>query len=163
MRALKPLLLLVVLAVAALLWGRHTSEPTPQGSVVSQSATPPGDVPLRDATPQAEVVSQDATPPGTAPTRSDSLPSFLPPEAADILRRIASGGPYEHRQDGVVFQNREGRLPAKPAGYYHEYTVDTPGLDYRGARRIITGGTPPQTYYYTDDHYRTFRQFEGPR
>lgn len=138
MRALKPLLLLVVLAVAALLWGRHTSEPVPQGSVVSQNATAPS-------------------------ARSETLPAFLPPEAADILRRIAKGGPYEHRQDGVVFQNREGRLPAKPEGYYHEYTVDTPGLDYRGARRIITGGTPPQTYYYTDDHYRTFRQFEGSR
>ena len=141
MRALKPLLLLVVLAVAALLWGRHTSEPTPPGSVVSQSATAPS----------------------AERTRSDTLPSFLPPEAADILRRIANGGPYEHRQDGVVFQNREGRLPARPEGYYHEYTVDTPGLDYRGARRIITGGTPAQTYYYTDDHYRTFRQFEVSR
>ena len=62
-----------------------------------------------------------------------------------------------------MFQNREGRLPAKPEGYYHEYTVDTPGLDYRGARRIITGGTPPQFYYYTDDHYRTFRPFEVSR
>ena len=151
MRALKPLLLLVVLAVAALLWGRHTSEPTPPGSVVSQSATPP-----------ASMESPSATAPVTTPSRSD-LPPFLPPEAADTLRRIASGGPYEHRQDGVVFQNREGRLPAKPEGYYHEYTVDTPGLDYRGARRIITGGMPPQIYYYTDDHYRTFRQFEVSR
>lgn len=147
MRTIKPLLLLVVLAVAALLWGRHTPEPTPQGT----------------AAPQGSAMPQDAAAPRTAPTRSDSLPSFLPPEAADILRRIASGGPFEHRQDGVVFQNREGRLPAKPEGYYHEYTVDTPGLDYRGARRIITGGTPPQYYYYTDDHYRTFRQFEGYR
>ncbi|KLD64553.1 ribonuclease domain-containing protein [Dyella japonica] len=152
MRALKPLLLLAVLAVAALLWGRHSSEPLPQGGVVSPTAAP-----------QDSVVSQEATTPVTAPTRNDTLPSFLPPEAADILRRIASGGPYEHRQDGVVFQNREGRLPAKPEGYYHEYTVDTPGLDYRGARRIITGGTPPQIYYYTDDHYRTFRQFEVSR
>lgn len=147
MRTLKPLLLLVVLAVAALLWGRHTPEPAPLGT----------------ATPQVSVVPQDAAAPRTAPARSDSLPSFLPPEAADTLRRIASGGPFQHRQDGVVFQNREGRLPAKPEGYYHEYTVDTPGLDYRGARRIITGGTPPQTYYYTDDHYRTFRQFEVSR
>ena len=134
MRALKPLLLLVVLAIAALMWGRHVPEPQPPGAVL------------------------------TVPHTSGlALPPFLPPEAADMLSRIAHGGPFEHRQDGVVFQNREGRLPAKPAGYYHEYTVDTPGLDYRGARRIITGGTPPQIYYYTDDHYRTFRQFEVPR
>ena len=135
MRALKPLLLLVVLAIAALLWGRHTPEPSPVGGGV--------------ATPQA-----------TVPASGQALPPFLPPEAADTLARIAHGGPFQHRQDGIVFQNREGRLPAMQEGYYHEYTVDTPGLDYRGARRIITGGTPPRVYYYTDDHYRTFREFE---
>ncbi|WP_199099161.1 ribonuclease domain-containing protein [Dyella sp. ASV21] len=135
MRALKPFLLLIVLVVAALLWGRHGTEPAPTGGTV--------------AAPQANSVASPST-----------LPAFLPPEAADILARIARGGPFEHRQDGVVFQNRENRLPAQPEGYYHEYTVDTPGLDYRGARRIITGGTPPQVYYYTDDHYRTFRRFE---
>jgi ribonuclease T1 len=139
MRALKPLLLLAVLAIAALLWGRHEPEPPPQSAAAPNAGT------TRTA------------------AASDALPSFLPPEAADTLRRIASGGPFEHRQDGVVFQNREGRLPSKSEGYYHEYTVDTPGLDYRGARRIITGGTPPTIYYYTDDHYRTFRQFEVSR
>lgn len=133
MRALKPLLLIAVLAMAALLWGRHTPEPSPPGAGETTAHAPQG------------------------------LPSFLPPEAADTLARIAHGGPFEHRQDGVVFQNRESRLPPKPQGYYHEFTVDTPGLDYRGARRIITGGTPPQVYYYTDDHYRTFRQFEVSR
>jgi guanyl-specific ribonuclease Sa len=147
MRSLKPLLLLVVLVVAALLWGRHSPEPSPRGT----------------ASPQTSVLPQGAPDTRSAGTQSNSLPSFLPPEAADMLRRIASGGPFEHRQDGVVFQNRERRLPAMPEGYYHEYTVDTPGLDYRGARRIITGGTPPQVYYYTDDHYRTFRQFEVSR
>jgi guanyl-specific ribonuclease Sa len=136
MRALKPLLLLVVLAIAALLWGRHTPEPSPHGATA---------------------------PAVTAPGNSGSLPSFLPPEAADTLARIAHGGPFDHRQDGVVFNNREGRLPPMPEGYYHEYTVETPNLDYRGARRIITGGTPPQVYYYTDDHYRSFRPFEVAR
>nr|WP_199042707.1 ribonuclease domain-containing protein [Dyella sp. ASV24] len=144
MRSIKPLLLIAVLAVAALLWGRHSPEPTPQGTVIPQGSTLP----------------QNASAPRTSGT---TLPSFLPPEAADTLRRIASGGPFQHHQDGVVFQNRENRLPSMPEGYYHEYTVDTPGLDYRGARRIITGGTPPQIYYYTDDHYRTFRQFEVSR
>jgi len=143
MRQLKPLLLLAVLAIAALLWGRHSPEPAPRGTVAPQAST-----------------AQNAPATRTTGATEGALPSFLPPEAADMLRRIASGGPFEHRQDGVVFQNREHRLPAQPEGYYHEYTVDTPGLDYRGARRIITGGTPPQVYYYTDDHYRTFRQFE---
>lgn len=92
--------------------------------------------------------------------RSMALPVFLPAEAATALDLIARGGPYPHPQDGVVFQNREGRLPTRERGYYHEYTVETPGLDYRGARRIITGGNPPVEYYYTDDHYRTFRPFK---
>jgi guanyl-specific ribonuclease Sa len=138
MRALKPLLLIAVLAIAALLWGRHTPEPSPPGA-------------------------GPATTHAITPSGNQGLPSFLPPEAGDTLTRIAHGGPFEHRQDGVVFQNRESRLPPMPQGFYHEYTVDTPGLDYRGARRIITGGTPPQVYYYTDDHYRTFRRFEVSR
>ncbi len=91
------------------------------------------------------------------------LPAFLPPEAHDTLRLIAQGGPFSHPQDGSVFGNREGRLPPMPRGYYREYTVETPGLDYRGARRIIAGGDPPVVYYYTDDHYNHFRAFEVQR
>jgi guanyl-specific ribonuclease Sa len=88
-----------------------------------------------------------------------TLPAFLPPEAADTLQRIAHGGPFAHAQDGSVFGNREGQLPRAPQGYYREYTVETPGLGSRGARRIISGGMPPTIYYYTADHYQTFRAF----
>lgn len=82
----------------------------------------------------------------------------LPPEVRDTLQRIARGGPFAHRQDGGVFGNYEGLLPRATRGYYHEYTVATPGAHNRGARRIITGGTPPVVYYYTDDHYRSFHR-----
>ncbi|MDH5177348.1 MAG: ribonuclease, partial [Gammaproteobacteria bacterium] len=58
-------------------------------------------------------------------------------------------------------QNREGRLPAQPRGYYREYTVETPGSPDRGARRIVTGGEPPTEFFYTDDHYRSFRRLEA--
>jgi ribonuclease T1 len=84
-----------------------------------------------------------------------------PAERAEIRRmldRIAAGGPFRHRQDGVVFGNREGHLPAKPRGYYHEYTVETPGASDRGARRLI-GGQGGETYY-TRDHYRTFLRID---
>ena len=84
----------------------------------------------------------------------------LPPEAVATLQLIQQGGPFPHRQDGTVFQNREGLLPQRTRGYYREYTVRTPGLSHRGARRIVTGGTPPEVYYYTEDHYRSFRQLE---
>jgi guanyl-specific ribonuclease Sa len=87
-------------------------------------------------------------------------PAFLPPEAIDTLRAIEHGGPFPYDRDGVVFQNRERRLPDRPRGYYHEYTVRTPGASDRGARRIIAGGAPPEVYYYTDDHYGSFRRVE---
>lgn len=96
----------------------------------------------------------------TSARTADALPAFLPPEARRTLALIRSGGPFPHRQDGAVFQNREGRLPRQSQGYYREYTVDTPGLGHRGARRIVTGGQPPREYYYTDDHYDSFRRFE---
>lgn len=89
-----------------------------------------------------------------------SLPAFLPPEAHHTLALIRRGGPYPYRQDGGVFHNREGHLPERPDGYYHEYTVTTPGARTRGARRIVTAGQPPVAYYYTGDHYRSFRRFQ---
>lgn len=71
-----------------------------------------------------------------------------------VLDAIERGGPFTYRQDGVVFQNREGRLPPREAGYYHEYTVPTPGLGHRGARRIVRGDGGDT--FYTSDHYRSF-------
>ena len=90
------------------------------------------------------------------------VPDRLPGEARATLEAIARGGPYVYDRDGTVFQNREGLLPLKPRGYYREYTVATPGSHDRGARRIVTGGDPPEVYYYTEDHYRSFRRIEEP-
>ena len=98
-------------------------------------------------------------PPAGSDTR---LPSHagLPPEAIETLALIQRGGPFPYRKDGTTFQNRERLLPAKPRGYYREYTVPTPGSRDRGARRIVAGGNPPEVFYYTADHYRSFRQIE---
>ena len=79
----------------------------------------------------------------------------LPSQAHDTLDLIEQGGPYPYSQDGTVFDNREGVLPSEPSGYYHEYTVITPGSSTRGARRIVTG-EETQEDYYTSDHYATF-------
>jgi ribonuclease T1 len=92
------------------------------------------------------------------PAHDESLPT----EAHDTLRLIMSDGPFPFDRDGTVFQNREGRLPTQPRGYYREYTVITPGSEDRGARRIVTGGDPPIEFHYTDDHYRRFRRIEAP-
>jgi ribonuclease T1 len=45
-------------------------------------------------------------------------------------------------------------LPLRQRGYYHEYTVKTPGSRNRGARRIITG-RESEYLLYSDDHYRS--------
>jgi ribonuclease T1 len=85
----------------------------------------------------------------------------LPQQAQETLRLIERGGPFPFRRDGVVFQNREKLLPQQARGYYLEYTVVTPGVSHRGARRIVCGGTPreqPVACYYTADHYRSFRK-----
>ncbi|MBZ4019762.1 ribonuclease domain-containing protein [Streptomyces purpurogeneiscleroticus] len=81
--------------------------------------------------------------------------SKLPGEAHETLDLIDKGGPYPYPQDGGVFSNREGVLPQQPSGYYHEYTVETPGSPDRGARRIVTGEQTDEDYY-TADHYETF-------
>ena len=108
-----------------------------------------------DAIPSATT----AAPPITGNSSGTVAPAFLPPEAHRTLALIRGGGPYPYSQDNGVFGNREGHLPKRARGYYREYTVDTPGLSHRGARRIITGGKPPAEYYYTDDHYDSFRSF----
>jgi ribonuclease T1 len=80
----------------------------------------------------------------------------LPAEARQTLALIRANGPYPYQQDGRTFNNREKLLPSRDRGYYREYTVKTPGARDRGARRIVAG--KGGEYYYTDDHYRSFRR-----
>jgi len=83
-------------------------------------------------------------------------------ELEKTLALIQRNGPFPHDRDGMVFQNRERLLPARPRGYYREYTVRTPGLSHRGPRRIVTGGNPPEVFYYTEDHYQSFQLLALP-
>lgn len=80
----------------------------------------------------------------------------LPREARETLKLIRQGGPFPYAKDGTAFNNRERLLPVRSRGYYREFTVQTPGAGDRGARRIIAGN--PGEYYYTDDHYASFRR-----
>ncbi len=100
-------------------------------------------------------------------SRASALPlSQLPPQGQEVHRRILSGGPFRYDKDGVVFGNREAQLPRKRRGYYHEYTVPTPGSRTRGARRIVCGGEivqSPETCFYTQDHYQSFQKIDPSR
>ena len=85
----------------------------------------------------------------------------MPLEARQTLALIRAGGPFSYSQDGKIFQNREKLLPRREPGYYREYTVKTPGAKDRGARRIVGGSCGERgcvEYFYTDDHYRSFRR-----
>lgn len=85
----------------------------------------------------------------------------LPPQGRETYGLIQRGGPFPYEKDGTVFGNRERLLPGKFRGYYREYTVKTPGVRHRGARRIVCGGQQPRqpdACYYTSDHYASFRR-----
>jgi ribonuclease T1 len=82
----------------------------------------------------------------------------LPKEARQTLELIDKGGPYPYSRDGIVYRNLEKILPKHDQGYYHEYTVTTPGERDRGARRIVTGKGDER--YYTSDHYKSFRRIQ---
>lgn len=153
----KPALFVLALALLiAGLWGlRSVQQPRPQFAPSLQNPT------LQNPSLQSRPPAPIAQGPATAATGTE-LPPFLPPEARTTIALIQRGGPFPHRQDGSVFGNREGRLPQRPRGYYHEYTVDTPGLSHRGTRRIVTGGDPIEIWYYSDDHYDSFRSFSVP-
>ncbi|MDS0136419.1 MULTISPECIES: ribonuclease domain-containing protein [unclassified Amycolatopsis] len=111
------------------------------------------------ATPSSASSTAPAKGGAAVPGADSGLPvkalSALPPQATDTWKLIEAGGPYPYpRNDDVVFENREKRLPGKKSGYYHEYTVKTPGSPDRGARRLITGQA--HELYYTGDHYASF-------
>lgn len=117
--------------------------------------------------PTAASQAPSAGPSSTAKSTS-GLPvcqlSSLPAEAGTTVNLIHHGGPFPSSRDGIVFGNFEHRLPNQQRGYYHEYTVPTPGAKTRGTRRVITGGEPPANppeFFYTGDHYETFCQIGG--
>ena len=101
-----------------------------------------------------------ASPGGGADGLATVRSSDLSVQPRQVLRLIDAGGPFPYPQDGTVFGNAERLLPAHPRGWYHEYTVPTPGSPDRGARRIVAGQDGVR--YYTADHYESFARIEDP-
>ena len=146
-----PATLVVAVLVALALWWFTADEPPSESDPASAgSDRTPGQVatlgPVDDGDERGDV-DED----GLETVRL----ADLPPQAAEVVAQIEAGGPFDHPgKDGARFGNFEGRLPAAPRGHYREYTVPTPGLSHRGARRIVTGGG--SDLYWTPDHYETF-------
>ena len=144
-----------ILALSAILGGcgKDGSRNATQEPGASSSEAP---VPLGQAasgTPAASGAQERSAP--VAVTKAQ-----LPGEAAETLRLIKAGGPFPFGEDGVLFRNSAALLPQHPRGYYHAYTVRTPGSTDRGQRRIVCGGPRKQTgdCYYTDDYYASFKR-----
>jgi ribonuclease T1 len=138
-----------------------TLQGTRAGATASPSSRRPAKVVALLALAIAAAVSPGVQARPAAGLGADVSLSSLPPQARKTDQLIHSGGPFPYARDGVVFGNYEKRLERKPRGYYHEYTVPTPGARNRGARRIICGGatpTEPDACFYTEDHYNSFHR-----
>ncbi|WP_429251415.1 ribonuclease [Paraburkholderia sp. GAS333] len=147
-----------ILALSAILGGcgKGGSQNATQdaGASASQAASQPGQTASDAAAASGAKVS------GALPAVTQAQ---LPGEAAETLRLIKAGGPYPFGEDGVLFRNSAALLPEHPRGYYHAYTVRTPGAADRGQRRIVCGGPRKQTgdCYYTEDYYTSFKRIAG--
>lgn len=112
---------------------------------------------LEDTT-LSTTLSQNATKTGS-PANAGSITGDA--QIDQTIALIQQGGPFPYpNKDGTTFYNREGKLPVQSQGYYREYTVPTPTVSHRGARRIVTGGHPPTIYYLTVDHYDSFQKLQ---
>lgn len=132
---------------------------TPVPAVTTPAGpTPAGPTPATST--QATSTQASSTPASHGLPGSVTL-SSLPAPARATVALIRSGGPFPYPRDGAVFRNAERHLPGKPSGYYHEYTVTTPGEPDRGARRVVTG--QGGEFYYTGDHYETFVGVDATR
>lgn len=114
------------------------------------------------ATSLSTMLVQARTPSSVLPGSAVASVAYtgLPPQGQEVMEQIRQGGPFRYEKDGTVFGNRERLLPGQRRGYYREYTVPTPGLRHRGAKRIVCGGQQPRSpdaCYYTEDHYSSFR------
>ena len=139
--------------------GNSTASSTSAASNAARLSTPSA-----SASPSSSRASGGSGSGKTGGSGSSGLPSCplnsLPTEADEVAHDILAGGPFDHPdEDGSHFGNYQRILPRKNSNFYREYTVETPGVGHRGARRIVVGGgsdTDPDVWYYTDDHYESF-------
>ncbi|WP_405013418.1 ribonuclease domain-containing protein [Kitasatospora sp. NBC_01539] len=152
-RSIAVAVLLVCGIVVAAAYALYDRSPAP-----APTAQPPVTTPAAAGSPRSSPAGPAAVWIPDDPAVADVCRTRLPVQADTTLVLITRGGPYPYRSDGIVFENREGLLPRHGSGYYHEYTVVTPGSGDRGTRRIVTGGAGEQ--YWTADHYASFREID---
>lgn len=142
-----------VAVTAALLVALSATHCTPKEPAATATIAP--------ANSQQQVAVRETSPQDTFQDKASVPLSGLPVQGRQVMDQIYRGGPFAYDKDGTVFGNRERLLPTAKRGYYREYTVPTPGVNHRGARRIVCGGLEPKrpdACYYSADHYASFRQ-----
>ena len=90
-------------------------------------------------------------------------PNYLTKKEAQDLGWVANKGNLREVAPGKSiggdrFGNREGLLPEAPGRKYYECDIDFDG-SYRNAKRIIYSNDG--LIFYTEDHYKSFRQLYG--
>ena len=113
MRTQKPFsLLLLIVVVGVLFWQQHRTPPVTTYSNGAASSS------VASTSPASTGPAASGTPAST----DTSLPTYLPPEAHETLALIARGGPFPHRQDGVVFGNYISGSLRNPGASQTQYT-----------------------------------------
>ncbi|WP_028803673.1 ribonuclease domain-containing protein [Streptomyces sp. 142MFCol3.1] len=145
----------LLLCLAVLLTGCASTDTNPSTGTTATDTRDSTGTRASSGTPAPTGAGRPTAPPSWAGDLPTVAESRLPAEARRTLVLIDRGGPFPYAKDGAVFGNFERLLPRHERGYYHEYTVPTPGERDRGARRLVTG--LHGEVYYTDDHYESFR------
>jgi ribonuclease T1 len=151
-------------------YGLIEGEPQAPSPVASSKTTPSATAVERPETTKPIAAPSVSTKPSATSSSSDPLVvrnvTLRDEDRREIYRgdidlrptleRIAADKRLRFSHDGTTFQNREGRLPRKPAGYYREWVVPTPGEGGPGPQRLVTG--EEGDVWYTADHYTSFRR-----
>ena len=163
--------LAVVLLVAYLSAKTWTPEPQPApiSPPVVAASEPAPEVPAGESidtsatSPQASTAKPKSNPPANVIVRNvtirdrDGNKVFTGDiDLTATVQRIDAGHKLPFPNDGIVFQNRERRLPNKSSGHYREWVHPTPDLSGPGPQRVVTGQAGEA--FYTHDHYRTFKK-----
>ena len=127
--------------------GTSTASSTSAASNAARLSTP-----STSASPSSSRASGGSSSGKSGGSGGSGLPSCplnsLPTEADEVAHDILAGGPFDHPdEDGSHFGNYQRILPRKNSNFYREYTVETPGVGHRGARRIVwaAAATPTRT------------------
>jgi len=159
---------LLLLAVAAYgVWQQRQAVPTLKPSVSEDPSAPSASVDTTSRPPVGTADRSASSDPATEPAATIIPAQTIYDQGGEVayrgdvdvtatLARIKAGKLLRYGNDGSTFQNRERRLPRKPAGYYKEYVHPTPGLPGPGPQRIVMGENGEA--YYTPDHYESFRK-----